>query len=322
MALSDTVADGGPRGRVGDLRRPRRDRLGPGPDRRGRRGDRGRRRRRGRGDRDRGPGRRPSASPRSPTSSSGPGRPTSWTWPIGSRGGWPACRSTRTLLPEPAIVVADDLAPSLTATLPRERLLGIALEAGLGDGARRDPRPGLRDPGRRRRRGPARRAARLAGADVELAIDGATGEVVIDPDDDGSGAVRRARRRDARSRTPRPGGGVPRGGDPRRHRGHPARQHRQPGRGAPAAVALGARGVGPVPDRVPVPRAGRRRRPRTSRPTPIAAPSRRSAAAPSRSACSTSAATSRSRTCRCRPRTTRSSASGRCGSPTTGRSCS
>src|SRR5207237_1878377 len=30
---------------------------------------------------------------------------------------------------EPSIVVAEDLPPSVTATLPRERLLGIALEA-------------------------------------------------------------------------------------------------------------------------------------------------------------------------------------------------
>ena len=34
------------------------------------------------------------------------------------------------LLPSPAVVVADDLSPSLTATLPREHILGIALEAG------------------------------------------------------------------------------------------------------------------------------------------------------------------------------------------------
>ena len=34
------------------------------------------------------------------------------------------------LLPSPAVVVADDLSPSLTATLPREHILGIVLEAG------------------------------------------------------------------------------------------------------------------------------------------------------------------------------------------------
>ena len=86
------------------------------------------------------------------------------------------------LLPEPAIVVADDLPPSLTATLPRERLLGIALESGSATAhaailARAYGIPavvgggGLLD------------ALRSAGPDVELAIDGATGEVVIAPDD-------------------------------------------------------------------------------------------------------------------------------------------
>ena len=34
------------------------------------------------------------------------------------------------LLPAPAVVVAEDLSPSLTATLPREHILGIVLEAG------------------------------------------------------------------------------------------------------------------------------------------------------------------------------------------------
>ena len=86
------------------------------------------------------------------------------------------------LLPEPAIVVAVDLAPSLTATLPRERLLGIALEAGSPTAhaailARAYGIPavvgaaGLLE------------ALRGAGPGVELAIDGATGEVVVDPDE-------------------------------------------------------------------------------------------------------------------------------------------
>src|SRR5829696_2415813 len=34
------------------------------------------------------------------------------------------------LLPEPGVVVAEDLSPSLTATLPREHILGIVLESG------------------------------------------------------------------------------------------------------------------------------------------------------------------------------------------------
>jgi phosphoenolpyruvate-protein kinase (PTS system EI component) len=86
------------------------------------------------------------------------------------------------LLPEPAIVVATDLAPSLTATLPRERLLGIALEAGSSTAhaailARAYGIPavvgaaGLLE------------SLRAAGPGAELAIDGASGEVVIEPDE-------------------------------------------------------------------------------------------------------------------------------------------
>ena len=81
-------------------------------------------------------------------------------------------------LDTPAIVVAGDLPPSVTATLPRERLLGIALEGSS----------------------PTAHAAILAraygipavvgvgdlldalGPAGEIAIDGGTGEVVIDPD--------------------------------------------------------------------------------------------------------------------------------------------
>jgi phosphoenolpyruvate-protein phosphotransferase len=86
------------------------------------------------------------------------------------------------LLAAPAIVVADDLPPSLTATLPRSRLLGIALEAGSATShaailARAYGIPavvgaaGLLE------------ALRAAGPDAELAIDGASGEVIVGPDD-------------------------------------------------------------------------------------------------------------------------------------------
>ena len=84
------------------------------------------------------------------------------------------------LLSGPSIVVAEDLSPSLTATLPREQLLGIALEGGSPTahaailaraygipavvGAR-----GLLD------------ALRSAGVDVTVAIDGSTGECMVDP---------------------------------------------------------------------------------------------------------------------------------------------
>jgi phosphoenolpyruvate-protein phosphotransferase len=86
------------------------------------------------------------------------------------------------LLPEPAIVVAVDIGPSLTATLPRERLLGIALEAGSATAhaailARAYGIPAVVGVGG------LLNALRAAGQDVELAIDGATGEVVIAPDD-------------------------------------------------------------------------------------------------------------------------------------------
>jgi phosphoenolpyruvate-protein phosphotransferase len=87
------------------------------------------------------------------------------------------------LLTAPAIVVADDLPPSLTATLPRNLLMGIALEAGSATShaailARAYGIPAVV--------GAAGllAALRAAGPDAELAIDGATGEVVIDPDED------------------------------------------------------------------------------------------------------------------------------------------
>ena len=84
-------------------------------------------------------------------------------------------------LDEPVIVVAQDLPPSVTATLPRERLLGIALEgssptahAAILARAYRIPAavavPGLMD------------AFRDAGTDSHLMLDGGSGEVVIAPD--------------------------------------------------------------------------------------------------------------------------------------------
>ena len=87
------------------------------------------------------------------------------------------------LLPEPAIVVGHDLAPSLAATLPRDRLLGIALEGGSPTAhaailARAYGIPAVV--------GAAGllAAARAGGREVELAIDGSTGEVILDPDED------------------------------------------------------------------------------------------------------------------------------------------
>jgi phosphoenolpyruvate-protein phosphotransferase len=88
----------------------------------------------------------------------------------------------RVALPAPAIVVADDLPPSVTATLPRDRLLGLALESSSPTAhaailARAYGIPAvvgaqglvaaLRDDGP---------------AAVDVAIDGQTGEIFIDPD--------------------------------------------------------------------------------------------------------------------------------------------
>lgn len=80
----------------------------------------------------------------------------------------------------PAIVVADDLPPSLTATIPKERLLGIALAGGSPTAhaailarAYGIPAvvgvPGILD------------AVAAAGHGREVAIDGSTGEVLIAP---------------------------------------------------------------------------------------------------------------------------------------------
>ena len=87
-------------------------------------------------------------------------------------------------LDRPAIVVADDLPPSLTATLPRDRLVGIALEGSSATAhaailARAYGIPavvGVRD-----------LLATLAavatpGDEPELAIDGGSGDVYVDPD--------------------------------------------------------------------------------------------------------------------------------------------
>lgn len=88
---------------------------------------------------------------------------------------------TGAALREPAIIVGVDLSPSLTATLPHDLVLGIALEGSSPSAhaailARAYGIPavvgatGLLE------------AVRAAGAATEVAIDGSTGEVVIGPD--------------------------------------------------------------------------------------------------------------------------------------------
>jgi phosphoenolpyruvate-protein phosphotransferase len=88
-------------------------------------------------------------------------------------------------LDRPMIVVADDLPPSLTATLPRDRLLGIALAGSSPTAhaailARAYGIPavvGVRDLLE------TLTVAAGPGSRTELAIDGATGDVFVDPDD-------------------------------------------------------------------------------------------------------------------------------------------
>jgi phosphoenolpyruvate-protein phosphotransferase len=103
---------------------------------------------------------------------------------------------------EPSVVVADDLPPSVTATLPRDRLLGIALEASSPTAhaailARAYGIPAVV--------GATGLLAALdaAGAGAPLAIDGETGEVLVAPNTDDvaryearAGAMLRDRRRD------------------------------------------------------------------------------------------------------------------------------
>ena len=85
------------------------------------------------------------------------------------------------LLPAPAVVVADDLSPSLTATLPRENILGIVLEAGSPTAHAAILARAYGIPAVVGTNG-ILAALEAAGPDVELALDGTTGEVLIAPD--------------------------------------------------------------------------------------------------------------------------------------------
>ncbi len=85
------------------------------------------------------------------------------------------------LLPSPAVVVADDLSPSLTATLPREHILGIVLEAGSPTAHAAILARAYGIPAVVGVRGVLALLA-ASGAGAELALDGATGEVVLAPD--------------------------------------------------------------------------------------------------------------------------------------------
>lgn len=85
----------------------------------------------------------------------------------------------------PAIVVADDLPPSLTATLPRDRLLGIALAGSSPTAHAAILARAYGIPAVVGVRGLIETLieATRSGGGTELAIDGATGDVFVDPDE-------------------------------------------------------------------------------------------------------------------------------------------
>ena len=101
---------------------------------------------------------------------------------LAGRGGEPG-----PLLEAPAIVVAHDIAPSVAATLPRQHLLGFALETGSPTAhaailARAYGIPAVVGVGGLVEALEGAAGAAAGGRSPELAIDGDSGEVVIDPD--------------------------------------------------------------------------------------------------------------------------------------------
>ena len=81
----------------------------------------------------------------------------------------------------PSIVIADDLPPSLTATMPRDRVLAIVLEGSSPTAhaailARAYGIPAVVGASR------LREALARVGPQVHLAVDGGTGEVIVSPD--------------------------------------------------------------------------------------------------------------------------------------------
>jgi phosphoenolpyruvate-protein phosphotransferase len=107
-------------------------------------------------------------------------------------------------LDRPAIIVADDLPPSVTATLPRERILGIALEGSSPTAhaailARAYGIPAVVGTALLLATLKAEEETKRAG---ELAINGETGEIIVDPDETArtrfdAGAEDERRRREA-----------------------------------------------------------------------------------------------------------------------------
>ena len=157
----------------------------------------------------------------------------------------------------PSIVVAEDIPPSIAASLPRDLLLGMALQSGSATShaailARAFGIPavvgaaGLLD---------AARSTDGAAGGVAV-VDGDSGEVVFEPDSATANRLEGRRAAARRGRPPGARGGVAAGSDPRRSRGHAPRQHRDAGRGRAGGRARRS-GRRPVPHRVPVRRAGR-----------------------------------------------------------------
>jgi phosphoenolpyruvate-protein phosphotransferase len=85
-------------------------------------------------------------------------------------------------LERPSIVVADDIPPSIAASLPRDRLLGLALESGSATSHAAILARAFGIPAVVGARGLLEAAASGDGAGAVAVVDGGTGEVVFDPD--------------------------------------------------------------------------------------------------------------------------------------------
>ena len=110
-------------------------------------------------------------------------------------------RASGPTLERPSVVVADDLPPSVTASLPRDRVLGLALEGSSPTAHAAILARAYAIPAVVGVRGLLAAVARSAAA--EIALDGTTGEVVVAPDEAVRGRfeaqadeARRARARD------------------------------------------------------------------------------------------------------------------------------
>jgi phosphoenolpyruvate-protein phosphotransferase len=88
--------------------------------------------------------------------------------------------ATKTVLNRPSVVVAEDLAPSIAATLPRDRVLGIALERSSPTAHAAILARAYGIPAVVGATG-LLAAIRAAGPDAQVAIDGSSGEVVVAP---------------------------------------------------------------------------------------------------------------------------------------------